>query len=138
MLTMGILLVILIVTFVFILGSGLLFLQMFSRTQTSSQATPIEVSNRSEKSNSKAAFRWSYAVAQIPAGWLVDHFAVRWTYLLAVGVWSLAGGAAAWASVSWGALRGSWSPPRAWEAEPSSCSSGSSCWPGRDSHDQVP
>ena len=37
-------------------------------------------------------------MAQIPAGWLVDHFAVRWTYLLAVGLWSLAGGAAAWAS----------------------------------------
>jgi ACS family hexuronate transporter-like MFS transporter len=45
-----------------------------------------------------AAFRWTYAAAQLPAGWLADRFAVRGTYALAVGLWSLAGAAAAWVS----------------------------------------
>jgi ACS family hexuronate transporter-like MFS transporter len=42
-----------------------------------------------------ACFRWSYALMQIPAGMLADRFSLRMTYGLAVGLWSLAGGAAA-------------------------------------------
>lgn len=38
-----------------------------------------------------AAFRWPYAAAQIPAGWIADRLPVRRIYLLAVGLWSLAG-----------------------------------------------
>ena len=42
-----------------------------------------------------SAFRWTYAIAQIPAGYLADLFSVRIVYTLAVGVWSAAGAAAA-------------------------------------------
>jgi MFS transporter, ACS family, hexuronate transporter len=42
-----------------------------------------------------SAFRWTYAVAQIPAGYVADRFSVRIVYALAVGVWSAAGAAAA-------------------------------------------
>lgn len=42
-----------------------------------------------------SAFRWTYAFAQIPAGYLADRFSVRVVFAVAVGVWSLgsAGGA---------------------------------------------
>src|SRR5215471_17750951 len=39
-----------------------------------------------------AAFRYSYAVVQIAAGWLVDILGVRLMYPGAVGLWSVAGG----------------------------------------------
>jgi ACS family hexuronate transporter-like MFS transporter len=42
-----------------------------------------------------AAFRWAYALMQIPAGLMVDHLPLRTTFGLAVGLWSLAGAAAA-------------------------------------------
>ena len=42
-----------------------------------------------------ASFRWTYAFMQLPAGMMADRFALRMTYGLAVGLWSLAGGAAA-------------------------------------------
>ena len=42
-----------------------------------------------------AAFSMSYALFQVPAGYLVDRRDVRWTYAGAVGFWSLAGMAAA-------------------------------------------
>jgi len=42
-----------------------------------------------------ASFRWSYALMQVPAGMIADRFSLRTTYGLAVGLWSLAGGAAA-------------------------------------------
>jgi len=42
-----------------------------------------------------SAFRWAYAIAQIPAGYLADRFSVRAVYALAVGLWSAAGAAAA-------------------------------------------
>ncbi len=42
-----------------------------------------------------ASFRWPYALMQLPAGMIADRFALRMTYGLAVGLWSLAGGAAA-------------------------------------------
>ena len=42
-----------------------------------------------------AAFRWTYALMQLPAGMMADRFSLRMTYGLAVGLWSLAGAAAA-------------------------------------------
>ena len=42
-----------------------------------------------------AAFSMTYALFQVPAGYLVDRWDVRWTYAGAVGFWSLAGMAAA-------------------------------------------
>ncbi len=42
-----------------------------------------------------ASFRWAYALMQIPAGMMADRLSLRMTYGLAVGLWSLAGGAAA-------------------------------------------
>jgi len=42
-----------------------------------------------------AAFFMTYALFQVPAGYLVDRRDVRWTYAGAVGFWSLAGMAAA-------------------------------------------
>jgi len=41
-----------------------------------------------------SAFRWTYAIMQIPAGYLADRFSVRIVYALAVGIWSAAGAAA--------------------------------------------
>jgi ACS family hexuronate transporter-like MFS transporter len=42
-----------------------------------------------------AAFQLSYALFQVPAGFLVDRWNLRWTYAGAVAWWSLAGMAAA-------------------------------------------
>jgi ACS family hexuronate transporter-like MFS transporter len=42
-----------------------------------------------------AAFRWSYALVHVPAGFLADRVPLRGTYALAVLVWSAAGAAAA-------------------------------------------
>ena len=42
-----------------------------------------------------ASFRWANALMQVPAGLMADRFSLRMTYGLAVGLWSLAGGAAA-------------------------------------------
>ncbi|WP_406695053.1 MFS transporter [Singulisphaera sp. Ch08] len=44
-----------------------------------------------------ASFQLSYAVFQVPAGYLVDRWNVRWAYAGAVAFWSLAGMAAAFA-----------------------------------------
>ncbi|MDR3634604.1 MAG: MFS transporter [Isosphaeraceae bacterium] len=44
-----------------------------------------------------AAFQLSYALFQVPAGFLVDRWNVRWAYAGAVAWWSLAGMAAAYA-----------------------------------------
>lgn len=43
-----------------------------------------------------AAFRWTYALAHVPAGFIADRFPLRPFFALAVGVWSLAGAAAFW------------------------------------------
>ena len=37
-----------------------------------------------------SAFFWTYALMQIPAGWLVDHFDVKWVFALGFLVWSSA------------------------------------------------
>lgn len=36
-----------------------------------------------------SAFFWSYAALQIPAGWLVDRFGVKWTYATGFLLWSV-------------------------------------------------
>jgi MFS transporter, ACS family, hexuronate transporter len=45
--------------------------------------------------NLVAAFRWTYAIVHVPAGFIVDRFSLRMTYAVAVAVWSAAGAAAA-------------------------------------------
>ncbi len=42
-----------------------------------------------------AAFRWTYAIVHVPAGFLADRVPLRLTYVLAVALWSAAGAAAA-------------------------------------------
>src|ERR1700674_4214249 len=37
-----------------------------------------------------SAFFWTYACMQIPAGWLVDHFDVKWVFASGFFVWSVA------------------------------------------------
>ncbi len=37
-----------------------------------------------------SAFFWTYAVLQIPAGWLVDRYGVKWPYALSFLFWCLA------------------------------------------------
>src|SRR5215472_4446784 len=39
-----------------------------------------------------SSFFWSYALMQIPIGWCVDRFNVRWLYAGAFTIWSLAQG----------------------------------------------
>jgi hypothetical protein len=62
MVTMSILLIILVITFIFILGAGLLFLQMFSQKQAVSQTRPDEKTDQTEKSGEKGGIRWSYII----------------------------------------------------------------------------
>lgn len=45
-----------------------------------------------------SAFFWSYALFQIPAGWLVDRYGVKWTFALGFGIWSVVSGLTAVAS----------------------------------------
>jgi len=45
-----------------------------------------------------SAFFWSYAVLQIPAGWLVDRYGVKWPYAGGFFVWSVLSGATAWST----------------------------------------
>ncbi len=80
---------------------GILFLATvlnYLDRQTMSICGPM-ISDEFELSNEQfgqllSAFRWSYAVMQIPAGVLADRFSIRIVYALAVGLWSLAGAAA--------------------------------------------
>ena len=37
-----------------------------------------------------SAFFWSYSLMQIPAGWLVDRYGVKWSYTLGFAFWSVA------------------------------------------------
>ena len=60
MVAMVILLVILVVTFIFILGAGLVFLQMFSPKKPASQTKPDEPPHPAVKSAKKPGIRWSY------------------------------------------------------------------------------
>ncbi|MEH3118141.1 MAG: MFS transporter [Methylorubrum populi] len=36
-----------------------------------------------------SAFAWSYVLAQIPGGWLLDRFGVKWVYAASIGLWSV-------------------------------------------------
>ncbi len=45
-----------------------------------------------------SAFFWSYALLQIPAGWLVDRYGVKWTYTVGFLLWSITSAATAWVS----------------------------------------
>ncbi|ODM81088.1 MFS transporter [Bradyrhizobium elkanii] len=36
-----------------------------------------------------SAFGWSYVVAQVPCGWLLDRFGSKWVYALSIIVWSI-------------------------------------------------
>jgi MFS family permease len=42
-----------------------------------------------------SAFFWSYFVLQIPAGWLVDRYGVKWTYAAGFLLWSITSAATA-------------------------------------------
>jgi len=37
-----------------------------------------------------SAFFWTYGLMQVPAGWLVDHFDVKWVFAAGFFVWSVA------------------------------------------------
>lgn len=43
-----------------------------------------------------SAFFWSYALLQIPAGWIVDRYGVKWTYAAGFLLWSVTSAATAW------------------------------------------
>jgi ACS family glucarate transporter-like MFS transporter len=36
-----------------------------------------------------SAFGWSYVIAQVPGGWLLDRFGSRWVYAFSIMIWSL-------------------------------------------------
>jgi ACS family glucarate transporter-like MFS transporter len=36
-----------------------------------------------------SAFGWSYVVAQVPGGWLLDRFGSRWVYAFSIMIWSM-------------------------------------------------
>ncbi|HEY6925480.1 MAG TPA: MFS transporter [Steroidobacteraceae bacterium] len=38
-----------------------------------------------------SAFGWSYVVAQLPGGWLLDRFGSRRVYLLSIFLWAVLG-----------------------------------------------
>ena len=43
-----------------------------------------------------SAFFWSYAFLQIPAGWIVDRYGVKYPYAIAFFAWSLVSAATSW------------------------------------------
>ncbi len=52
----------------------------------------------SDRGALNSAFFWSYAVLQIPAGWLVDRYGVKFPYALGLLSWSLISAGTAFAS----------------------------------------
>ncbi|TWB98320.1 ACS family glucarate transporter-like MFS transporter [Bradyrhizobium macuxiense] len=36
-----------------------------------------------------SAFGWSYVIAQVPCGWLLDRFGSKWVYAISIIVWSV-------------------------------------------------
>ena len=42
-----------------------------------------------------SAFFWAYTLLQTPGGWVVDRFGLKWTYAVAMFVWSAASAATA-------------------------------------------
>ncbi|MBY0373374.1 MAG: MFS transporter [Bryobacteraceae bacterium] len=51
-----------------------------------------------DRGNLNSAFFWSYAVLQIPAGWIVDRYGVKFPYAIGFLIWSLVSAGTAWAS----------------------------------------
>ena len=45
-----------------------------------------------------SSFFWTYSIMQIPAGWVVDRYGLKWTYAGAFLVWSLASAATGFAT----------------------------------------
>lgn len=68
MLAMGILLAILVITFILIIGAGFAFFRMFGEKQTGTQHKPDMTAGTSEKTRRKG-FRWSFVI--LPAVGLV-------------------------------------------------------------------
>ncbi|MFN7545320.1 MAG: MFS transporter [Acidobacteriota bacterium] len=52
--------------------------------------------NNADRGLLGSAFFWSYALLQIPAGWIVDRWGVKWTYAAGFLLWSLTSAATAW------------------------------------------
>lgn len=36
-----------------------------------------------------SAFGWSYVIAQVPCGWLLDRYGSRWVYAISILTWSV-------------------------------------------------
>jgi len=43
-----------------------------------------------------SAFFWTYAALQIPAGWIVDRFGVKWPFAICFSLWCIAAASTAW------------------------------------------
>lgn len=43
-----------------------------------------------------SAFFWTYAMLQIPAGWIVDRYGVKFPFAISLGLWSIVAGATSW------------------------------------------
>lgn len=48
-----------------------------------------------------SAFFWSYAIMQIPMGWLVDRYGVKWPYAVCFALWCLASAVIGLMSTLW-------------------------------------
>jgi MFS transporter, ACS family, D-galactonate transporter len=51
--------------------------------------------NNAQRGMLGSAFFWSYALLQIPAGWIVDRFGVKWPYAIGFLLWSVTSAATA-------------------------------------------
>ncbi len=54
-----------------------------------------------DRGNLNSAFFWTYAALQIPAGWLVDRYGVKWPFAIGFLGWSILSGMTAWATTLW-------------------------------------
>ena len=54
-----------------------------------------------DRGNLNSAFFWTYAALQIPAGWIVDRYGVKWPFAIGFVLWSVLSGMTAWASTLW-------------------------------------
>jgi len=51
-----------------------------------------------DRGSLSSAFFWSYTALQIPAGWFVDRFGVKWPYAGGLTLWSIFSALTAWAT----------------------------------------
>ena len=54
-----------------------------------------------DRGNLNSAFFWTYAALQIPAGWLVDRYGVKWPFAIGFFGWSILSATTAWATSLW-------------------------------------